>query len=115
MSQDLIPLQTAYFNRQRDVDENNWRLFDTKDNKLYTLPGKLSPREAMSYLHFARPFELSAFNVGIWFGKTEQKKWDDAIIEKLKKDVEFLANQNIKLSEKLEKWICGVKTMLRGL
>ena len=63
MSENLIPLQTAYIRQSKDVRNNAWVVYDTDDKELAELPNTLNPKQAMSYLHFARKFELYALNV----------------------------------------------------
>jgi len=104
----LIPLQSAQFSQQRDVDNNEWKLQDDQGNSLgKNLPGGLTPKEAMAYLHFARPFELKALNIVINFGKEEIRKDADLKILQLVEQIKFLEQQNILLSTKLEKFIIG--------
>ena len=103
----LIPLQSAFINQQRDIDDNTWHVYSEEKKELGTLPNTLSPKDAMSYLHFARPFELQALNIGIKFGRQEQMKASSAQILQLKMDVDLLIRQNDKLSTKLEKFIIG--------
>ena len=101
----LIPLQSAYANQQRDVDNNNWHVYSEQNKDLATLPGTLSPKLAMSYIHFARPFELEALNIGINFGKQQQLKISQKQMEFYEGRIKFLEEQNEKLSNSLEKAI----------
>jgi len=103
----LIPLQTAYVTQQRDIDENKWQVLDEEGNKIAELPRTLSTKEALSYLHFSKPFELKALNIGIEHGKSEMKKIAEPRIIKLLDDIKFLVEKNELLSTKLEKFIIG--------
>lgn len=98
---DLIPLQTAYIRQSRDVKENVWVVFDTEGNEIGELPNTLNPKEAMSYLHFARPFELEALNIGIQFGKEEAKRFYERQLANAKMFVDAVNAENERLSMKL--------------
>lgn len=98
---DLIPLQTAYIRQSRDVKDNTWVVFDTEGNEIAELASTLDPKEAMSYLHFARPFELTALNVGIRFGKEEAKRFYEGQLANAKAFVDAVNAENERLSMKL--------------
>ena len=105
MSEDLIPLQTAYIRQSKDVENNTWIVFNTEDEELAKLPNTLDPKQAMSYMHFARPFELAALNIGIRHGiKTEHIK-AEAVFQAMRQQMKALEERNILLSNKLEKFI----------
>ena len=98
---DLIPLQAAQITQYPDQPDKTWYVRDNEGNDLGKLPGTLSPKEAMSYLHFARPFELEALNIGIQFGKKQadtvlQKRMNQAIAY-----AEQVTAENERLSLKL--------------
>lgn len=101
----LIPLQSAYIRQSIDARNNAWVMYDTKGNELYELPNTLSPEQAMSYLHFARGFELSALNIGIQFGKKEATQAISTYVDELKARIGMLSEQNVGLATQLEKFI----------
>lgn len=107
MSNNLIKLQTAYIRQSRDVKDNAWVVFSDKDEELGELSNTLSPKDAMSYLHFARPFELEAFNTGINYGRDLENIKSETIFQKMKSDLIILEEMNIRLSKQLEKFIIG--------
>jgi len=107
MTINLAPLQSAYIKQAIDVDNNIWMVFSEQDEKLSTLPNTLNPKEAMSYLHFARKFEIDALNKGIAFGIKETADKHEALFQDLKEQNLFLQQQNEILSTKLEKFIIG--------
>lgn len=109
MSDNLIKLQTAYIRQSRDIKENAWVVFSDKDEELFTLSNKLSPKEAMSYLHFARPFELEAFNIGIDYGREIEMERSEDIFKKMRGDLIVLEEMNERLSNQLAKFIIGTE------
>jgi len=114
---DLIPLQSAFITTDPHNPQDSWKVIDARgrgNQLLAELAGNLSDKEAMSYLHFARPFELAALNIGIHFGKGQYKNIADKQIDFLTKKIQFLEEQNIKLSEKLEKFIITRGQKLNG-
>lgn len=104
---DLIPLQKCYIRQSKDVKNNAWVVFSEQNEELQELPGNLTPKEAMSYVHFGRKYEIEALNIGIGFGKLEERKIALRVVAELKAKIEFLEQQNIMLSTKLEKFIIG--------
>lgn len=107
MSDSLIPLQTAYIRQSRDVGNNAWVVFTDKDEEIGTLSNELDPKQAMSYIHFARKFELGAFNIGIEFGKKEEHDKAEKVFQSLLAKIKELEEQNIALSDNLERFIIG--------
>ena len=79
----LIPLQSAYIRQSRDVRDNAWIVFDEQGEELAELPNYLDPQEAMSYLHFARKFELDRRQAEIYEAREvrEQAKYLSEIDE----------------------------------
>jgi len=104
---DLIKLQKCYIRQSLDVKENAWVVFSEENEELHELDAALTPKAAMSYVHFGRKFELEAFNVGITFGKSEERKIALKVIAELKAKLEFIEQQNMLLSTKLEQFIIG--------
>lgn len=105
---DLIPLQTAYIRQSKDVRNNAWIVYDTDGRELDELSNTFTPEQAMSYLHFARRYELEALNIGINFGKSQQSRVDKDQIIVLKQQVALLEQQNIGLAAHLQNIIEGV-------
>lgn len=102
----LIPLQTAYIRQSRDVKDNTWIIFNSEtDEEIGELPSDFSPKEAMSYLHFARKFELEALNIGIRHGRSIEVDASDKIFQSMKNKIKELSVQNMGLSVQLEKFI----------
>ena len=98
---DLIPLQAAQITQYPDQPDKTWYVRDNEGNDLGKLPGTLSPKEAMSYQHFARPFELEAFNIGIEFGKQEVTRLYETRLANAKHFHDGLIAENERLSLKL--------------
>lgn len=103
----LIPLQTAYATKANVIGED-WKICNADTDKvLKELPGTLDERGVMSYLHFARSFELEALNIGIAFGAAREAQKSEDIFQDLKTQNLFLQQQNEMLSGKLEQIIIG--------
>jgi hypothetical protein len=98
---DLIPLQTAFIQQRKTYKDNSWVVFDTDGNELFALDGALEPKTAMSYLHFARPFELEALNIGIEYGKKLAETGYIVRAETAETRARLLADENERLSMKL--------------
>lgn len=107
MSDNLIPLQSAYITQALDVENNTWFVYDTEGNRLGKLSNKLDEREAMSLIHFARRAELAAFNIGIEFGINKEHDKAEKVFQQMREKIQELENQNIGLSTHLEKLIIG--------
>lgn len=104
---DLIPLQTAYIRQSKDVKDNAWVGFNTEGEEIFELSGTFSPKQAMSYLHFARPFELEALNKGIRFGKEEAGRQYREHLEMAAAQMQSLMAENEKLATKILQFIEG--------
>lgn len=63
----------------------------------------VSDKGIMDILHFARKYELIAFNTGIQFGKEEQRKVSKTIIDNLNENIEELLFRNNELATALDK------------
>lgn len=105
MTENLIPLQTAYIRQSKDVKNNTWVVFSECDAELGELPNTLSPKQAMSYLHFGRRFELDALNIGIRFGKGLEHTIAEKKLKQSALRIAVLERQNLDLSNALEKHI----------
>jgi hypothetical protein len=92
------PLQSAYIRQSRDVRDNAWIVYDEAGNELAELPKHLDPQQAMSYLHFARRFELAALQEGFADGGRMIRANFEAAIAVLRMQIEQLEQQNIHLS-----------------
>jgi len=103
----LIPLQDAYARQSKDVDDNEWIIYSSDDVELGRLPSSLTPKEAMSYLHFGRKFEIGALDAGIKFGIRQEQEKTNKVFQKMREQILGLETQNIGLSAHLEKLIIG--------
>ena len=107
MSDNLIPLQAAYITKGCIIGEP-WRVCESGTNReLATLSGTLDEKAGMSYLHFARKFELEALNKGIEFGKSQEHDRAEIVFQQMRNQIAELEKQNIGLSTHLEKLIIG--------
>lgn len=104
---DLIPLQTAFITQALDVESNTWFVYDTDKNLLGKLSNKLTDKEAMSVVHFARKIELQAFNIGIGFGKDQEHERAEKVFQGMMEEINTLRAQNEGLSNHLEQFIIG--------
>lgn len=102
-----MKLQNAYCTQQQGGEEDRWqiRTGDGDHTLLTWLPVELDAETAMSYLHFARPFELDAYNLGHDAGSKETALLaaKDAKVAETK--ITFLENENIRLANTLDRLI----------
>ena len=72
----LIKLQSAHVNQHTTKGvKSNWKIEENKTNdSIGELPARLNHNEVFQILDMARECELEAFQIGIEFGKKEQKK-----------------------------------------
>lgn len=89
--------------------KGDWQVKDQQGNEIARLTKDLDDHKVMEVIHFARKFELEAFNAGIEFGKKTAR---DAISTKMM-DTERLGllrvcseleTHNTILAEKLDKF-----------
>ena len=100
-----MKLQNAYCTTQLDTYENKWQVLtgDGKHTLLTLLPAALGAEKAMSYLHFARPFELEAYNVGHDEGAKESALLAAKDAEIAAIQIKFLENENNRLASTLDR------------
>ena len=102
-------LQTAYATQHSGNDGlSEWGVYNTKKEKIYTLPAEWTEKQVMKAIHLGRHFEHKAFNTGIVFqkGKTPQEIIDlRLIIKTLQKEKEFFIKENDKLATEIDKLI----------
>lgn len=95
-------LTNAYCNKQGDGDAS-WKVYESPSNELlYELSPELSPEQAMSYVHFGRKFEKTAYREGFESGNNQAVALSKVEIDFLDKKIKFLEEQNLMLSTKLE-------------
>ncbi len=85
----------------------NWIVTDGEGNELWEFPEGMDERKVMSSIRLGRKFELKAFNLGVDFGKEEQKKIHALLIQDLENRVRSLEAMNVELSNQLEAHIEG--------
>ena len=100
-----IELTLAHATANWNLGENNgdWCIKDSKGKFLFTLGPNHDMKTAMAELHKVRPFELSAFNLGINYGKDITKKENKTKLAVLEMDNIKLMKANQVLSEQLER------------
>ena len=105
---DFIELQTAYVT-QTTTEENGrgeWVVYNTDKKEIYRLPKDWTEKQVMTAIHLGRRFELIAFNKGVEFQKSKNPETIIAlqkIVVTLTRDKELMKNENIKLSDELDK------------
>ena len=104
MSEEFTPLalSTAY---ATSATGETWYIYDGGKTELAQFSKKWSPSDCRDAIEFGQKYELIAFNRGIEFGKDEYKAQTEPVMEAMKKDLIALEQMNIKLSNKLEKFI----------
>jgi len=104
----LIPLQAAHVNQYtaKDGIVSPWEVQENKTNGLLaTLPRELTDKQMFKVLHFARKFELLAFNIGMNHMQSELNKKFQIEKDNLIKVINGLEVANSKLANKLGKFI----------
>ncbi|MEM7706604.1 MAG: hypothetical protein AAF358_13680 [Pseudomonadota bacterium] len=104
-----VRLELAYATAQWALGSNDddWVVVSETGEHLWQLPGKLSDREIMSAVRMGREFELKAFNIGIEFGKKQEKELSERRIAHLEGQIRTLEAMNSELSAHLERHIGG--------
>jgi len=99
----LIPLAAAHVNQYTTSEgKSPWEVQENETNGLLaTLPRNFTEAEVFRVLHFARKFELLAFNIGMTKMKKEATDYFNAEKKKLIRVIDELTKANEKLSEKL--------------
>lgn len=104
----LIPLAAAhvYQSTTEQKGKSEWEVQENETNEpLGTLPKNFSESEVFTVLHFARKYELLAFNIGMkHMSKELFAKWDQEK-RNLIKVINELEIANTKLADKLSKLI----------
>ena len=77
------------------------------NEKLFTLPRRLSDNDVFGILASARKYELIAWNEGIKFQKSKQNDYLVAKIKRLEAINQMLISENEKLAEALDKFTKG--------
>lgn len=105
--EDLIHLQNAHVTQHSTKEgKSAWKVQKNKTNEdLYDLPGHFSEKDVFAALHFARDFELIAFNSGIQFMKIEMERKILEDREKAMTVIHKLESANNMLANKLAKFI----------
>ena len=100
-------LSTAYATWVLGEYGDQWVVRDQEGNEVGRFPSKWKEKDCMIAIHLGRKYELEAFNTGIAFCKDTREKVLIPIIEQKDMQIQALEQMNIKLSEKLEKFIIG--------
>jgi len=106
---DKIQLQKCHVTQMTERSVKGvWLVKNEAGKVLAELPKELDEKQVMACIHFARKFELTAFNFGIQFGKTQngngielvpdERKRLLRIIDELTKSNHVLADQFDKIS-----------------
>ena len=101
-------LHTAYVTQtttERD-GKTEWIVFDKDQKIIGRLDKNLDERQAMAFLHFARPFETAAFNRGSEFQKTlipQTIRTLQSMVKNFEGEREVMRKRNIELANELEK------------
>lgn len=103
---DIIELANCHITQFTNKGvKGDWKVKDENGKTIDEMPKVLDERQAMKIIHFARKFELEAFNRGIRFGKNIKKPEllkDEK--KKLLKVISELTDANTVLAEKLDKF-----------
>lgn len=102
-----LPLSTAYAQWQDNSEREFWVVYDKDGTRLGELPSTLNEKEVMKFIRFGREHELSAFNVGIQFGKQEANKVGTVILQQRDEQMAALRAENERLATQLFEYISG--------
>jgi len=107
MTESLIPLASCQITQvtTEESGKSDWFVKTSNQEGLGVLPKCLNEKQAMGVIHFARKYELKAFNIGTQFQLDKSSKVFNEERLKLHKVIKELQAYNEKLSEKLEKFI----------
>ena len=99
----LIPLAAAHVNQYTTPKgKSPWEVQENETNGLLaTLPRNFTEAEVFRVLHFARKFELLAFNIGMKRMQKQLSAHYDEQAKKLLRVIEELTQANERLSNKL--------------
>ena len=103
MTEQNLQLQSAYLQTVRDQDANQWIIYSSSNERLGSLPAGLNNSEAMGLMHFARAYELKAFNAGANVGRERAERAHGLIAKQLNEQMDLLAKENMRLAHALEK------------
>ena len=106
--EDLIDLQNSHVNQYTDENgkKSVWEVQKNKTNEvLAVLPKELNDEQVFKVLHFARDFELLAFNIGMKYMQKEMIENHLAEKSVYMKMIDQLKQENERLAEKLEELI----------
>lgn len=99
----LIPLAAAHVNQYtKNGEKSPWEVQENKTNGLLaTLPRNFTEKEVFRVLHFARKYELLAFNIGMKRMQNQLTAHFNTEKDKLLRVIDELTAANEKLSNKL--------------
>jgi len=98
-----MDLQKAYITQtttERD-GKSEWVVYSGNGDEMHRLPSTLDEKQAMGIIHFGRKFELKALDEGI----AHERECNKEELEKYRKQIKVLADENIRLSNMLNKLI----------
>lgn len=104
MNNDMLCLSAANANQvSNDGVKQDWAVRANDNNKvLIRLPSHINDADMFRILDFMKKMELSAFNIGIRFQKTQQNELFVGQIEELKAVNAFLKDENERMVSILE-------------
>jgi len=102
--ENLIKLQSAHVNQHiTKGDKGDWKIEENQTNKhIGTLPGRLNHNEVFAILDMARECELEAFQIGIDFGKKEQRILSKVQTDNYENRIRAAIKENERLSDALD-------------
>ena len=103
---DQIDLANCHVTQNtKDGKKSDWIVKRKDGEELATLPKDLNEKQVMKAIHFARKFELIAFNKGIQFKKSVKTEMVPDERKKLHAVIAGLEKHNSVLAEKLDNFI----------
>ncbi len=82
--------------------DSKWAIKNTNGDTLYELPSEWNEKQVMEAIHFARKFELIAFNAGINFMKEKKNEEIINIRKGFEGFKQLMMDENLRLAFMLE-------------
>lgn len=102
-----IDMQSAYATQTTGKrGKSDWIVYNADQEKIYELPAKWNEKQVMDAIHFARKFELIAFNAGADLQKNKipstMKELRKMVVQ-LASDKDIILKRNVMLANELAK------------
>ena len=109
ITQDVVPLANANANQTTsDGVKSDWTVRENiTDRKLATFNARISDEDMFAILHFARKYELEAFNAGVDFQREKQNSAHKTEVTQLILERGAMIKRNNELAETVDRLTRG--------